>query len=538
VPTQAFAHCSRIFTLTQSSSQKRDDRRRHRFVGSRYLLGLVLLCTGGAVSSQAQTFTTLTSFKGTKAPLGSLPAGRLAQGVDGNLYGTTYAGGKCASSCGTIFRITPDGAVTTIYEFCGTDPCTRQPLTGLVLASDGNFYGTTFEGGLFTDGCPPDFGCGTLFRVSPGGTLTVLHNFTSGEANNIEGPLLQGANGGLYGLSVQGGANGQGTVYQATLKGAVTALYSFCSKTNCADGTEPSALLQSGGGKLYGTTLFGGTNGTCVNSACGTVFSLTPSGKLTTLYNFCALSDCSDGSEPDGLTQGYDGNLYGVTVAGGFPDSTCSNYLPASCGTIFKITPTGTLTTIYRFCSQSGCPDGANPYGNLVQATDGNFYGVTGTGTSLDSYCANTCGTIFKITPQGKLTTLHIFCNEPKCADGFSPSDLIQATDGNFYGTTSEGGACGQSLPCLGTVFKLSVGLRPFVKTLPTTGMAATEVIVLGTNLSGATSVTFNGTAAVFKVVSGTEIRSTVPAGATTGRVKVMTPSGTLVSDVVFRVNP
>ncbi|HKU28228.1 MAG TPA: choice-of-anchor tandem repeat GloVer-containing protein [Candidatus Sulfotelmatobacter sp.] len=534
MPTNFKACDSYTSRITARLLEQRNATKRRSLRGARVLFVFLLLCFGGAIASRAQVFSTLAVFEGTKTPLGGLPLDVLVEGVDGNLYGTTSIGGKCASSCGTIFKITPNGTLTTIYEFCGTDPCTREPLTGLALASDGNFYGTTYEGGLEGEGgCQGNVGCGTLFRVTPGGMLTVLHNFTFAEAFNTSTvSLLQGANGNLYGLSSTGGANNKGTVYQSTLKGAVTVLHTFCSEAYCADGNTPSALLQSGGGNLYGTT----AAGACGSSGCnGTVFSLTTSGKLTTLYDFCALSGCSDGREPEGLTQGYDGNFYGVTVAGGLGDSKCASF----CGTIFKITPTGTLTTIYHFCSQSGCPEnGANPVGNLVQATDGNFYGVTSTGISPGSYCTYHCGTVFKVTPQGKLTTLHVFCSEAKCADGFGPHGLVQGTDGNLYGMTNWGGACGQSLPCLGTVFKVSVGLRPFVKMVPTRGTTATQVIIFGTNLTGATSVTFNGTAAAFKIVSRTEIKATVPTGATTGRIRVETPSGTLVSNVVFRVIP
>jgi uncharacterized protein (TIGR03437 family) len=162
------------------------------------------------------------------------------------------------------------------------------------------------------------------------------------------------------------------------------------------------------------------------------------------------------------------------------------------------------------------------------QATDGNFYGITAVGG------ANADGTIFEITPSGTFTTLHSFCSQDGCKDGKQPAPgLVQATDGSFYGITTAGGGRG-----FGTIFRLSVGLSPFVNTLPTSGSVGAAVQILGTDLTGSTSVTFNGTATVFTVVSPTLISTAVPAGAATGVVQVTTPSGTLLSSVAFLVQP
>jgi uncharacterized repeat protein (TIGR03803 family) len=162
----------------------------------------------------------------------------------------------------------------------------------------------------------------------------------------------------------------------------------------------------------------------------------------------------------------------------------------------------------------------------LIQATDGNFYGTTSAGGSVGG------GTIFKITSTGTLTTIYNFCTQTACADGEGPyAGLIQGTNGDFYGTTEEGGTSGA-----GVVFSLSTGLGAFVETQPTSGAVGQAVKILGTNLTGATAVTFNGTAATFTVVSSTEITTTVPTGATTGRVRVKTPGGNLASNTAFRV--
>jgi uncharacterized repeat protein (TIGR03803 family) len=320
-----------------------------------------------------------------------------------------------------------------------------------------------------------------------------------------------------------------------TPSGTLTTLYSFCSQTNCTDGSGPSGLVQATNGDFYGTTEYGGAN-----QNTGTLFKITPSGTLTTLYSFCAQSGCTDGNGPNaGLVQATNGNFYGTTVNGGANS--------AITGTLFKITPSGTLTTLYSFCAQSGCTDGSYPIAALIQATNGDFYGTTSSrpGATFGG------GTVFKITPSGTLTTLYSFC-APKsgCTDGSYPiAALVQATDGNFYGTTQKGGNAltlpvirlaasspAKVLGGLGTVFSLSDGLAPFAGLEPRFGKVGTVVRILGQGFTGSTSVTFNGTAAVFTVVSDTYIKTSVPTGATTGKVVVVTPTGTLSSGGNFRV--
>jgi len=180
--------------------------------------------------------------------------------------------------------------------------------------------------------------------------------------------------------------------------------------------------------------------------------------------------------------------------------------------------PTQTFTKLTSF----NFTDGDYPVEVPVQATNGNLYGTTTYGG------ANGDGTIFKITPGGTLTTVYNF-DYPGGEE--SLGGLVQATNGTFYGTTTGGGANNY-----GTIFSLNLSLGPLVETLPTSGKVGAPVMILGTNLTGATSVTFNGTAAVFKVVSSSEITTTVPSGAITGEVEVVTPRGTLSSNVSFRV--
>jgi len=343
-----------------------------------------------------------------------------------------------------------------------------------------------------------------------------------------------------------GGVLGQGVAWESPLGGASTEDLAqfFCNPVFCNRGYNVEAgLVQGTDGNFYGVSANGGTGAFGTGQFAGSVFQIDSTGTVTTLYSFCSLSDCSDGQDPTGaLVQGADGNFYGTTTFGG-NGTFCGTYtsIPSTlgCGTVFEITPSGTLTTLYSFCSQSNCADGIFPGAGLIQATDGNFYGTT-TVSFGSSICSDlSCGTIFQITPAGTLTTLFSFCStggEFGCASGAlrlgSNSPLMQATNGDFYGTTTQGGSGINN----GTVFSLSVGLGPFVETLPNSGQAGTAVKILGTDLTGATGVRFNDTAAEFTVVSSSEITTTVPSGATTGEVEVVTQSGTLSSNMSFRV--
>ncbi len=449
-------------------------------------------------SAQAQTYTPLHSFD-YSGGVGFRSYAGLVQATNGDLYGTTWVGG--ANDYGTVFKITTGGTLTTLHSFDNTDGA--NPDAGLIQATNGDFYGTTPGGGTN--------GEGTVFRITASGTLTTLYNFCS-QTNCTDGEspregLVQATNGAFYGTTIFGGAYDSGTVFKITASGALTTLYSFCG---CGDGAYPAAvLIQAANGDFYGTTSSGGTDGD------GTVFKMTAAGTLTTLHSF----GVTDGANPDaGLTQATNGDFYGTTPGGGANGD----------GTVFRITASGTLTTLHSFFNT----DGANPYAGLVEATDGNFYGTTELGG------ANAYGTIFKVTPSGKLTTLYSFCQQSSCTDGAEPyAGLVQDTNGTFYGTTYQGASTDCYDGC-GTVFSLSVGLGPFVETQTTSGKVGAAVKILGSNLTGVTSVTFNGTTATFTVVSKSEITTTVPTGATTGTVEVTTSKGTLKSNTTFRVTP
>ena len=455
--------------------------------------GALVLAIGltTAIASPAQTFNTLLSFDGSN---GSGPVAGLAQGRDGDFYGTAYEGG--AHGGGTVYRITADGALITLYSFTGGADGANPG--ALILATDGNFYGTTNV---------------SVFKITPAGKLTTLTGF--GLAN--PGRLVQAADGDLYGTTSGGGVYGYGAVFKITRAGALTTLYSF---TGDYDGACPrGSLVQVADGNLYGATQFRGFNG----YGYGTIFKITRTGKLTTLHRF----DGTHGMWPTGgLVQASDGNLYGTTQFGGLAEFG-SNW-----GTVFKITLGGTLTTLYNFASVYGGADGLLPSAGLVQGSDGNFYGMTGSGGSYT--CSNYypgCGTVFEITPTGTLTTLHSFDDD----DGAYPSGgVLQATNGIFYGTTTSGGAYGD-----GTIFSLSTGLGPFVTFVRDSGKVGWTPEILGQGFTGTTAVSFNGTpAAGFTVKSDTYLRATVPVGVTTGPLTVTIPSEILTSNVPYRVLP
>jgi uncharacterized repeat protein (TIGR03803 family) len=460
-----------------------------------------VFCAATTILSPAQTkFTSLLSFKGTN---GADPHYvTLVQGTDGNLYGTTYSS---TGTDGTVFKVTTAGSLTTLHTFCqGGYPCLdgALPEAGLTLGTDGNFYGTTTGGGTNSNG--------TVFQITPAGKLTTLHSFDNTDGADPEVALVQASNGNFYGTTTSGGTGDIGTIFQITSSGAFTSLHSFDN----TDGVYPkTGLVQASNGNLYGATYEGGTGS-------GTVYDITTAGKLSTL----AIFDPADGGGATGkLVQASNGNFYGTTIGGG----------TSSQGTVYEITPAGKLTTLYSFCSKANCTDGGTPYAGLIQASDGNLYGTTFAGGTA-KYCNGGCGTVFEITLAGKLTTLYNFCSQANCADGQSPQGgLVQDTNGTFYGTTYYGGTDG-----IGTIYSLSNGLSPFVKVLQASGKVGASIIILGTNLTGATSVSFNGVAASFTVVSSTEIEATVPADATTGPITVVTPGGTLKTIVIFYVAP
>jgi len=389
-----------------------------------------------AQSVQGQTFKTIYEFKG--GTDGSTPQGPLIRDRAGNLYGTTYygGGGPCKDvknddvGCGTVFKISRNGAETVLHIFAGQPDDGKYPVGGLVLDGMGNLYGTTTSGGKWS--------LGTVFRLEKNGRETILHHFAGGaDGAYPDGDLMRDNLGSLYGTTVMGGTtgcfenSGCGTVFKMTPTAAnnwaETVLYSFLGPP---DGNYPyTGLGADRAGNLYGTTEFGGT------SAYGTVFKVDKAGRETVLHNF---GSAHDGDVPNGtLIFDPKGNLYGTTTDGG----------PGLCrGTIFEIDTTGKYVKLYCF-EANGHLGAGQPQGALTRDDKGNLYGVTNEGG------INFVGTIFRVD-KNQGSVLHVF----NWNDGSHPgAGLARDGKGNLYGTTALGGInyneC--NLGC-GVVFKLT----------------------------------------------------------------------------------
>jgi uncharacterized repeat protein (TIGR03803 family) len=433
-----------------------------------------------------------------------------------------------------------------LYNFGTNTGDPRNPSWPGVFAQgrDGNLYSTSQAGGI---------GYGTVFQLTPAGKVKVLYQFPA--SGGPQGGLTLGTDGYLYGTTRFLGLYGNGSVFKIATDGTgYKTLYSFKPGIS---GYQPfTAPIQGVDGNFYGTTAYGHITGTT-----GSVYKMTPAGVLTTLHEFHK----SDGSDPTALIQGTDGNFYGTTVSGG----TLSGGASIS-GVIFKMTPAGQLVWVHNFTGT----DGQGPYGPIIQASDGNFYGTTRTGGS-SGY-----GVVYKITPAGVYTVLHNF---KAFGAGSGPfAGLVQATDGKFYGATTgpgnilyqitsagiytilytftpttgqlpfvslfqntngilysdtAGGGTGSLCKC-GVAYSLNAGLHPFVALVTTSGKAGQTIEILGNGLTGTTSVKFGTGSASFTVVSDTYMTAVVPATGTTGAVTVTTPSGFRVSSKNFRVLP
>jgi uncharacterized repeat protein (TIGR03803 family) len=464
------------------------------------LCGVFVFCVVTAIVASAQTSVVLHNFTTTDAPSAVLsPATSLVEGFDGKFYGLTSD---------SFFKIGRYGEYTVEHAFCASPPSCFGVGNGfLVLGQYGDFLGAGTNLG-------PAF-AGAAFTMTPGGSQKTLYDFC---LNNTcpggEYPFVsfQASDLSVYGATIASGAHDAGVVFKVSGH-YFSILYRFCALVDCADGGRPTSLIEGTDGNLYGTTLEGGSHNLGPTRS-GSVFKLTPSGVLTTLYSFCALSNCADGNNPSTLIQGADGNFYGTTLF--------TEYAPHP--TLFRLTPEGVLTTLFSFCSSAGCAGGLPEA--LIQGSDGNLYVLNNSGGAFGAD-----GTVLRVTLDGTGTVIHSF--DPS-QDGSFPSALTQGTDGAFYGMTTEGGAHRH-----GTIFRLDAGLGPFVKTVLTSGSVGSRVTIIGNNLTGATAVNFNGTPATFKACSnGTEIITNVPAGATSGPVTVALPTGTLTSNVPFTVRP
>ena len=465
----------------------RHSRRLERFVSQcltfANLFACLLLFVMSAVTNnlQAQTYTDMHDFNCKIDGCGVAYAGIVAQGRDGNLYSTEGYG---ANGTGTAYTITPSGVFNLIFNFnnAGTDG--NGPNTGLTLGTDGNFYGGTATGGAN--------GFGTLFKITPAGVLTTLHDFTFTEAGFPYGPPVAGKNGTFYGVTRYGKA------WSLTQSGTFKLL------PNPTPGESRAPLTLASDGNFYGTTINGGTGN-------GTVFQMSSAGKIKIIYNF----DNTHGAKPIGpVIQGSDGYLYGTASTGGS--------IPNAFGVVFKLSTKGAITVLHEFDSTNAA-DGYEPLGGLVEGTDGNFYGTTWTG--------KVHAVIFKITKTGTYTVLYAF----DTTHGAAPAATqMQNTNGIIYGATVSGGVSFN-----GVFYSLDVGMSPFASLVGYPAASAGKSIeILGQGLSGTTSVKFGSGSATFNVLSDTYMTAVVPTSGTTGTVTVTTPGGTLKSKQVFKVVP
>jgi uncharacterized repeat protein (TIGR03803 family) len=399
-----------------------------KLLGQKVVVTALLSIAGLTFSARAQTLTVLYAFTG-GIDGGTPYAGVIRDGA-GNLYGTTEAGGTSGcggGGCGTVFKIDTNGKESVLYTFTGGADGGNPYYGSLLQDAKGNLYGTTLQGGI---------AYGVLYKVTPAREETVVHNFPSSpeDGDSPVAGLIHDAQGNAYGTTEAGGTSsgcqgvGCGTVYKVDHTGKETVLYSF---TGQPDGAVPvSSLILDKAGNLYGATQEGGTNG------YGTVFKLDPNGQETILHNFAGYP--SDGLSPSGgLILDGAGNLYGTTFLGG------TTYQ----GIIFEIIKNGGESVLYNFAG--GPSDGAFPTGNLLLDKQGNLYGITTSGGTLEN------GVVFKFNRSGE-TVLHNFVFT---TEGSTPrGGLIRDSAGNLYGTTSQGGpsqpAC-DGLGC-GTVFKLT----------------------------------------------------------------------------------
>ena len=465
-------------------------------------LATMILLGASLTAAHAQTFSVVYNF-GSQAfdPIEPYAPGIIAQGRDGNLYSSAQGG----AGAGAAYKVTPAGTLSVLYDFGTLITDGATPYSGLTLGTDGNFYGTTNQGAS---------GYGTVFKLTPTGALTTLYAFTEGtDGDSPYAPPIEGNDGNFYGTS-DADQGIFGSIYKVTPTGTFTVLHT-CDITDCFELQAP--LILGTDGSFYGTSTYGGTNEE------GSIFKITSAGRFTVLYSF----DTTHGASPIGpLVQGTDGNFYGTTAGGS------TGY-----GEVFRITPTGKLTVLHVM---NFTTDGANPYAGLVQATDGNFYGVNpngGTGSGSD--CSSGCGTIFKVTKSGVFSVVYNF---DQTTGQLPYTTMMQHTNGILYGTTELGGTGNADSSCgvgsCGVLYSLNIGAAKFASLVTTTAKVGKTIEILGQGFTGTTGVSFNGTAATYKVSSGTYLTATVPTGATTGSVTVTTPGGTLKSSKTFQVTP
>jgi uncharacterized repeat protein (TIGR03803 family) len=479
------------------------------------------MSTTGALSSE-YTFYADQSDLG---PNGFSPYSGLTLGTDGNFYGTTIGGGVIngANAFGTVFKIDPQGNLTTLYTFTGGSDG-GNPYGAPVEGIDGNFYGTTVCGGAQACGSG---NTGTVYKITPSGSLTTLHQFDCTVGCLSVAPLVLATNGTFYGTAA--GLGTDGSIFKVTPSGTFTTIYKF----DAVHGEAPEApLIQGSDGNFYGTTELGGANG------YGVVFKVTAAGKLTVLHSFA--DNGTDGVEPvAGLVQGTDGNLYGVTEEGG----------TSAWGTIFSISPKGTgYSTLYSFDGTTGLiPEVA-----LLQHTNGLFYGLTSGGGPFDlgtfySFDASLKPFVRLVTTSGAVgATVGVlgqgFTGTTKVSFGGVSASYSVVSDTYLTAIVPSDAKTGAvTVVKKGSTLKSNTTFRvsPFLTSFePPSGPVGTSVVITGVSLTQTSKVTFGGVKTTFTVNSDTQVTATVPTGAKTGEIAITTPGGTATSSGTFTVTP
>lgn len=479
----------------------------HRF-GT--FLPLLLLLTSGIPGLVGQTYTPFYSFNNSSNspdPLSFVNPGTLAQGQDGSIYASSENGGGPLNS-GAFFSLSatnPLPVPNVVYSFDPSqDKGCSGPVSGVTLGTDGNFYGALGS-------CLLGSGSGYVYKITSGGVLDLMYNFTgAGDGGQPQVAPVEGRDGNFYGTTlVDGGPANCGTIYRITPTGSVTTLHQFDHTHGCG---SYAPLVLGTDGNFYGVASSGGT---AANS--GVIFRMTTAGQYSVLYTFPA--DGSSGLNPIGpLVQGIDGKFYGTARGGGIGNNAS--------GVIFQLS-SGKLKILHTF---TGAPDGSGPVAGLVQATDGNFYGVTEAGGNSMN-CSGGCGTIFRINSTG--TSYSVPYNFDSTTGSIPEISLLQHTNGVLHGLTFGGGTYNA-----GVFFSVNAGLKPFAGLVSSSGTVGNTIGILGQGFTGTTAVTFSGVAASYTVVSDTYVTATVPSGAKTGLIAVTSPSGTLKSYRKFQVLP
>lgn len=462
------------------------------------LLAVLFFTMAGMINvAQAQTVTQLYKFGSASGdPINPTYLAIITQGRDGNMYSMSPKGG--ANQNGAAFKFSPNGTESVIHSFLADGSEGTDCVSGFTLGRDGNFYGACSS-------YPSHYG--TLYKLSPTGTYSLLHAFAGGTNDGAFpfSPPIQAADGNFYGVTYLGGGPSSGTFYQLTAGGILKTLYDFGAPGKSFDPYGP--LVQGPDGYLYGEALNGGAhNG-------GSIIKISTKGIETDLF---PLTMVDDGFESlGGVILGSDGNYYGCTDTGGL----------YNWGTAFKVTSKGVFTVLRHF-GATGSLDGVNCKVGLVQATDGNFYGVQ----PLD--LTHKKGAIFKIDKSGAYSVLGYFDGTV----GATPtSALFQHTNGLLYGLTNSGGI---GTPGQGVIYSFNIGAKPFARLELTSGVAGNSIGIFGQGFLTATGVTFGGVSASFATAGDNYMTVTVPTEGKSGSVVVNMPSGNLTSSKLFKLLP